>query len=138
MAAQQGRYILLKIHDGLDPGSYETVAGLQARSISLNARAVEATDSDSDGAWRELIGGAGVKSATVSGAGIFRDEAADETVRGVFFDQVLRDWEVTIPDFGTLTGPFLVSALEYSGRHDGEAQYAITLASGGAINFAAM
>lgn len=136
MAAQQGRHVLLKIYDGTS--AYDTVAGLQARSISLNARTVEATDSDSPDAWRELVGGAGVKSATVSGAGIFKDDAADETVRGVFFSQETRNWQLTIPDFGTLTGPFLVSALEYSGRHDGEAQYAITLASAGAISFAAI
>lgn len=135
MGAQQGRHVLLKIHDGGNPGAYQTVAGLQARSISLNARSVDATDSDSPNAWRELISGAGVKSVTVSGAGIFKDEAADETVRGVFFSQAARGWELTVPDFGRLTGPFLVSALEYSGRHDGEAQYSMTLASAGAITF---
>lgn len=137
MAAQQGRNILLKIHDGGSPGAYQTTAGLRAKTISLNARSIDATDADSPGAWREFIAGAGVKSATISGSGIFKDAAADETVRAAFFAQSTPAWQVIIPDFGTLEGPFLVSALEYSGRHDTEAQYAITLASAGQISFIA-
>jgi TP901-1 family phage major tail protein len=43
-----------------------------------------------------------------------------------------------IPDFGVLEGPFLVEALDYSGDHDGEAAFAITLASAGALSFAAI
>ncbi len=136
MPAQRGKDILLKISDGAPSPSFETVAGLRARTISLNARTVDATDSDSD-AWRELLGGAGVKSASVSGSGLFKDAAADELTRAAFFAQDARTWRIIIPDFGTLEGPFLVSALEYSGRHDGEAQYALTLSSAGALSFAA-
>jgi TP901-1 family phage major tail protein len=42
-----------------------------------------------------------------------------------------------LPDFGTLEGPFLVSALEYAGDHEGEATFAISLASAGEIGFSA-
>lgn len=134
MAAQKGRDILLKIGDGA--GGFITAAGLRARSITLNARTVDATDADSPGGWRELLAGAGVKSAAVSGSGIFRDAAADAATRAVFFAQEARDWQVVIPDFGVLEGPFLIASLEYSGRFDGEAQYAVTLASAGEIDFA--
>ncbi|GGE51109.1 phage major tail protein, TP901-1 family [Marinicauda pacifica] len=137
MAAQAGKDILLKIGDGADPESFTSVAGLRARTISLNARSVETTHADSPGRWRELLGGAGVRSASVSGAGIFVDSAADETVRAVFFTQAKRRWQLVIPDFGALTGDFLVTALEYSGRHDGEAAYSLSLASAGEIGFAA-
>ena len=138
MAAQAGKDILLKIGDGADPESFTSVAGLRARTISLNARSVETTHADSPGRWRELLGGAGVRSASVSGAGIFVDSAADETVRAVFFTQAKRRWQLVIPDFGALTGDFLVTALEYSGRHDGEAAYSLSLASAGEIGFAAV
>lgn len=138
MAAQAGKDILLKIGDGADPESFTSVAGLRARTISLNARSVETTHADSPGRWRELLGGAGVRSASVSGAGIFVDSAADETVRAVFFTQARRRWQLVIPDFGALTGDFLVTALEYSGRHDGEAAYSLSLASAGEIGFAAI
>lgn len=135
MTAQKGKDILLKIGDGEAAQSFATIAGLRARSISLNARTVDATDADSPGGWRELLPGAGIKSAQITGSGIFRDAEADEEARAVFFSQEARDWRVVVPDFGTLEGPFLLSALEYSGRFDGEAQYSMTLASAGSIAF---
>ena len=69
MGAQRGKDLLLKIGDGGSPESFVTVAGLRARTISLNARTVDVTDGDSAGRWRELLAGAGVRSAAVSGQG---------------------------------------------------------------------
>ena len=138
MAAQKGKDILLKIGDGESPEVFTTVAGLRARTISLNARSVDATDSDSAGRWRELLAGAGVKQASVSGAGVFRDAASDALIRAAFFAQSADNWQLIVPDFGTLQGPFLVAALEYAGEHEGEATYAITLSSAGEIAFAAL
>jgi len=135
MAAQRGRDILLKIED--TPGTFVTVAGLRARTIALNARTVDATDGDSAGRWRELLAGAGVKSAAVSGQGIFRDAASDGLIREAFFDQSARRWRLIVPDFGQLEGPFLVAALEYAGEHEGEASFAISLASAGEVSFEA-
>ena len=135
MAAQRGKDILLKIEQ--TTGAFVTVAGLRARTISLNAKTVDATDADSAGRWRELLGGAGIRSAAVSGQGIFRDAASDALIREAFFDQSLKTWRLIVPDFGVLEGPFLVSALEYAGDHEGEATFAISLASGGAVSFSA-
>jgi TP901-1 family phage major tail protein len=138
MAAQAGKDILLKISDGAATPTFHTVAGLRARTISLNAKTIETTDSDSTGRWRELLAGAGVKSAAVSGAGVFRDAASDAQVRTSFFDQSARVWRLVIPDFGQLEGPFLVAALEYAGEHDGEAAFALSLASAGVVTFTAI
>jgi len=135
MTAQKGKDILIKIGDGGDPQGFETLAGLRARTVSLNARTVDATDAESAGGWRELLPCAGVKSASVSGSGIFRDQPADEAARALFFSGETRGFQLIIPDFGVLEGPFLIAALEYSGRFDGEAQYALTLASAGEIGF---
>jgi TP901-1 family phage major tail protein len=136
MAAQRGKDILLKVESA--PGVFTTVAGLRARTISLNARSVDATDGDSAGRWRELLAGAGVKSAAVAGQGIFRDAASDALIREAFFDQAARAWRLIVPDFGTLEGPFLVAALEYAGEHEGEATFAISLASAGEVTFGAV
>lgn len=137
MGVQRGKDILLKIGDGGSPEAFASVAGLRVRTISLNAKTVDATDADSAGRWRELLGGAGVKSASVSGAGVFRDAPSDAAVREAFFAQAARTWRLVVPEFGTLQGPFLVAALEYAGDHDGEATYALTLASAGEITFEA-
>ncbi len=136
MAIQKGRDILLKIES--EAGVFTTVAGLRARTIALNARSVDVTDGDSAGRWRELLAGAGVKSAAVSGQGLFRDAASDALIREAFFEQSARTWRLIVPDFGQLDGPFLVAALEYAGEHEGEATFAISLASAGELTFAAL
>ena len=137
MAGQKGRDVLIKIGDGAAPEQFVTVAGIRAKTISLAAKSVDATSAESEGACRELLAGAGVKSASVSGAGVFKDAQSDAILREAFFSQSPRSFRLVIPDFGTLAGPFLVEALDYSGDHDGEAAFALTLASAGAVAFTA-
>ncbi len=104
MGAQRGRDLLLKLDtDGSD--SFVTVAGLRTRRLTFNAEAVDVTDSDSTGCWRELLEGAGIRRAGLSGGSIFRDGASDAAVREIFFAGAIRDWQVVIPDFGTVAGP---------------------------------
>ena len=135
MAGQKGRDVLIKIGDGGSPEQFITIAGIRAKTISLAARSVDATSAESPDAWRELLAGAGVKSASVSGAGVFKDAQSDMLLREAFFAQNPRAFRLVIPDFGVLSGPFLVEALDYSGDHDGEAAFAVTLASAGALAF---
>lgn len=135
MAGQKGRDVLIKIGDGGAPEAFVTIAGIRAKTISLNARTVDGTSGESPDAWRELIAGAGVKSASVSGAGVFKDAGSDVLIQQTFFSQAARVFQLVIPDFGVLEGPFLIEALDYSGDHDGEAAFAITLASAGALTF---
>lgn len=137
MGAQRGRDLLLKL-DAAATGSFVTVAGLRARQLALNATAVDITNADSTGRWRELLQGAGTRSASVSGSGLFRDAQSDLDVRQVFFDGLIRPWQVVIPDFGILEGPFQVAALEYAGRHDGEVTFELTLSSAGELTFTAL
>ncbi len=135
MTAQRGKDLLLKIDsDGL--GTFATVAGLRARAISFNARTVDVTNAESAGAWRELLAGAGVKTASLSGSGIFKDEASDALIRGYFFDGTIRDWQVIVPDFGTVTGAFQITSLEYAGSHEDELRFDLALESAGQLLFA--
>lgn len=136
MAAQSGRNMLIKIRD--DQGSFITVAGLRTKALKFNARTVDITHSESDEAWRELLPGGGVKSVEISGEGIFRDSASDALVRASFFAQDAKDYQIIIPDFGTVEGAFLISALNYAGTYKGEASYEIVLASAGKPVFAAI
>ena len=135
MVAQKGRDLLLKVEDG---GSFVTVAGLRTKRLSFNAQAVDVTDAQSAGRWRELLGGAGVQRASVSGGGIFKDQASDALVRAAFFAGGILSFQLAIPDFGTVSGPFQITALEYSGNHDGEVLFEIALESAGALSFGAL
>ncbi len=133
MSAQKGKDLLLKAADA--GGVFVTVAGLRARQIAFNAETVDVTHSESAGRWRELLAGAGMRRAAISGAGLFKDEVSDALVRQIFFDGVIRDWQVIVPDFGTVTGPFQLSSLEYRGDHAGEVTFDLSLESAGQLAF---
>ncbi|MBN9053100.1 MAG: phage major tail protein, TP901-1 family [Shinella sp. 65-6] len=135
MVAQKGRDLLLKIDNG---AGFATVAGLRSKRLSFNAALVDVTDAESAGRWRELLGGAGVQRAALSGSGIFKDQASDALVRSLFFAGTIAGWQIVIPDFGTVTGPFQIASLEYSGAHDGEVLFEIALESAGALTFGAL
>ncbi|PRY80358.1 TP901-1 family phage major tail protein [Yoonia maritima] len=137
MVAQNGKDLLVKI-DMTGGGLFETAAGLRATRISFNAESVDVTSLESTGGWRELLGGAGVKTASISGSGVFKDDATDERARQIFFDGETPNFQVIIPDFGTVEGPFQITSIEYAGSHNGEATYELSLASAGALTFTAL
>ena len=134
MGAQNGKDLLIKL-DMTGGGQFETIAGLRASRISFNAESVDVTSLESQGGWRELLGGAGVKSASISGSGIFKDESTDERARQIFFDAEVPAFQVIIPDFGIVEGPFQVTSIEYAGSHNGETTYELSMASAGALSF---
>jgi TP901-1 family phage major tail protein len=134
MAAQKGKDLLVKMHDGSD---YVTVAGLRSRRIAFNAETVDITHAESAGRWRELLDGAGIKRAGVSGRGLFKDAATDALMRQTFFDGAVKNCQIVIPDFGIVQGPFQITSLEFAGEHDGEVTYDMALESAGELTFAA-
>ena len=135
MGAQNGKDLLIKME--ID-GAFVTVAGLRATRLSFNAESVDVTSLDSEGGWRELLAGAGVRSAAISGSGVFRDAESDARVRQVFFAGGVAQFQVVIPDFGVVAGPFQIASVDYAGSHNGEATYALSLASAGALAFEAL
>ena len=136
MVAQNGKDLLVKI-DMTGDGLFETAAGLRATRISLNAETVDVTSLESTGGWRELLSGAGVKTAAISGSGVFKDATTDERARQIFFEGDTPDFQVIVPDFGTMEGAFQITSIEYAGSHNGEATYEMSLASAGELTFTA-
>jgi TP901-1 family phage major tail protein len=134
MSAQRGKDLLLKMAEG---EGFVTVAGLRTKRLAFNSETVDATDSESAGRWRELLAGAGVQRAAVSGSGIFKDAASDAAIRQIFFAGQIVAWQIAIPGFGTVEGPFQVTALEYGGNHNGEVSFDIALESAGQLGFEA-
>lgn len=136
MAAQTGKDMLLKV-DSDGAGTFVTIGGLQAKSFALNNSQVDITNDDSTNRWRELLAGAGVKSVSASGTGVFVDDAAITTVVTYAMADTQRDWQVIVPDLGTFEGAFQIGGLELSGDHDAEVSQNITIESAGAITFTA-
>ena len=137
MVAQNGKDLLIKL-DMTGSGTFETIAGLRAQRISFNAESVDVTSLESQGGWRELLGGAGVKSAEISGSGVFKDATTDERARAVFFNSEVPDFQVVVPDFGIIEGAFMITSLDYAGSHNGEATYELAMASAGVLTFTAV
>jgi len=134
MSAQKGKDLLLKIHDG---AAYVTVAGLRSRKIAFNAELVDITHAESADRWRELLAGAGVRRAAISGRGLFKDAASDALVRQALFDGAIKPCQLVVPDFGTIEGPFQIASLEFAGEHNGEVTFDLSLESAGALSFTA-
>jgi TP901-1 family phage major tail protein len=132
MSAQKGKDLLVKIFDGSD---FTTVAGLRTRRLSFNAETVDITNAESSNRWRELLDGAGVKRASVSGRGLFKDESSDALMRQTFFEGMVTNYQIVIPAFGTVQGAFQITSLEFAGEHNGEVTYDMSLESAGELTF---
>lgn len=137
MAVQNGKDLLIKV-DLIGDGQFVTMAGLRATKIGFNAETVDVTSLDSAGGWRELLAGAGVKTASISGSGVFRDENTDERARQIFFDAEMPDFQVVIPSFGIVQGSFQITSIEYAGNYNGEATFDMSFASAGLLTFTAI
>jgi len=134
MSAQKGKDLLIKIADGT---GFTTVAGLRTRRLAFNAETVDVTHAESANRWRELLDGAGVKRASVSGRGLFKDAATDALMRQTFFSGAIIAYQIVIPAFGAVQGPFQVTNLEFAGEHNGEVTYDMALESAGELAFTA-
>ena len=135
MAAQKGKDLLLKLDDG--GSGFVTVAGLRSRTLAFNAETVDITHAESAGRWRELLDGAGIKRAGLSGRGLFKDASTDALMRQTFFDGAVKNCQVVIPDFGIVQGAFQITNLEFAGEHNGEVTYELSLESAGELSFTA-
>ncbi|MBX9934437.1 MAG: phage major tail protein, TP901-1 family [Methylobacterium sp.] len=135
MTAQKGKDLLLRVVDG---ASFTAVAGLRARQIAFNAETVDVTNADSAGRWRELLAGAGMRRASISGSGVFRDQASDLRLRQMFFDGIIDAFQIVVPDFGTISGLFQITSLEYRGDHAGEVTFDMALDSAGPLSFVSL
>lgn len=132
MAVEKGSAFLLKVGDGGSPVAWQTVAGMRTTQMSVSGEAVAITSKDLGG-WRELLSGAGVRSVSVSAAGVFTGSAAEARVKANALAGVIDDYRLTFEGGETMTGRFLVTKLEYAGDFNGERSYTLALESSGAV-----
>jgi TP901-1 family phage major tail protein len=132
MGAEKGSAFLLKVGNGAEPPAYATVAGMRTTQMSINGEAVNVTSKDSGG-WRELLSGAGVRSVSVSAAGLFTGSSAELGLKASALAGTVDDYELSFESGERLRGRFLVTRLDYSGDYNGERNYALSLESSGAV-----
>lgn len=132
MAAEKGSAFLLKIGDGETPVGYTTIAGLRTTQMSINGEPVVITNKDSDG-WRQLLSGAGIRSVSVSGAGVFTGSDAENRMKNHALAGTIDAFELSFESGEKMQGDFLVSRLDYSGDFNGERSYTVSLESSGIV-----
>lgn len=134
MAAQKGRSILLKISDGTSPTTFTTIAGLRSKSITVNNESVDITTAD-DAPWRQLLGDTGLRTVSVSGSGVFEDDAAVNDIEDLAFSGALQELQIVFGNGDIMQGEFQVTSFEYGGEHTAEQTYSVSLESAARIDF---
>lgn len=137
MTAQAGSQIVVSFEDDSSSPVHRVVAGLRTRSMAFNHESVDVTNANSTGLWRELLSSGGVRSASVSGSGVFKDDSGVEAVRDAFFEGEQRNVTFFVPAFGTFRGLFQVTQFTVEGEFNGEVTYSLSFESAGAITFVA-
>jgi TP901-1 family phage major tail protein len=132
MPAEKGSAFLLKIGDGAATPTFATLAGLKTTNFAINAEVVNITHKGSGG-WRELLGGAGIRSVSVSGSGVFTNSAAELRLRSKALSGDLDEYLLSFESGETIRGKFQVSRLDYAGDYNGERSYSVTLESSGGL-----
>lgn len=132
MPAEKGSAFLLKVGDGATVPAYTTLAGLRTTQLSINGDPVVITNKGSGG-WRELLSGAGIRSVSVSGAGVFTGSTAETRVKTNALSGVIDDYELSFESGERLRGRFLVSRLDYAGDFNAERTYTLSLESSGQV-----
>jgi TP901-1 family phage major tail protein len=132
MPAEKGSAFLLKVGDGAVTPVYATVAGLRTTQLSINGEPVVITHKGS-GAWRELLSGAGVRSVSVAGAGVFTGSVAETRIKSNALAGIIDDYELSFESGERMQGRFLVARLDYSGDFNGERSYTLALESSGPV-----
>lgn len=135
MAASAGRDLLLKLGSG-SPLTYTTIAAARSNSMTFNNSEVDATTMDSAGV-RQLLAGAGVRSATASISGVFTDAAGQAslmTAANAGTHVTLQIANAT--NSLTVSGTFQVTDFEISGDEGDLVTFSASFASAGTVTIA--
>ena len=132
MAIESGAAFLLKVGDGVDPELFRTVAGLRTTQMTLATDPVVVTNKGSGG-WRELLPSGGVRSVSISGAGVFTGSAAELQLKTRVMTGALDRFEVSFEGGERLRGQFQITRLDYAGDFNGERSFTLSLESSGPV-----
>lgn len=135
MAKNKGRAFLLKIEDPGSPGTYITVGGMIANTITGTQEAVDTTTKD-DAGVRKLGENFGVKSYAISGNGLFDDDTGFDAAHDHWVAGTHANFKIINEDNDSYTGLFQITQIERSGENNGAEAFSISLESAAAVTFA--
>lgn len=133
MTAYKGALVLLKIGDGAMPESFVTIGGLIVTDFMITNHPIVADALGGD-AWRSLAGN-GERYVTISGEGVFTNNAAEQALRQHAFTGGTRNYTLCFGNGDTLTGVFIATRYGRSGDYANEEKYSLTLESAGSVQY---
>ncbi len=122
------------------PGTYATLGGLQANSLSLNNETVDVTTKGAS-RWRELLDGCGLRSMSISGNGFLLKpsgtgaDPATKTAHQRAMDGAKHKVKIISAAGDSYTGDFVVTSFERSGENGGAEAFTLSLESAGDITY---
>ena len=135
MAKFNGSDFLIKVGDGGGPEVFTTIACMRSTSFSLNNEQIDTT-SKCNNQWREMIEG-GVRSMSLSLAGIFNDDATMATMIAENNQGAISNYQITSGYGDVYEGAFQATTQERSGEYTDAEQYSMSLESAGEITYTA-
>lgn len=133
MAAQAG--VNFKLYDGTGTGT-TLIAAQKTTSFTLNGQAVDVTNKDSAGMWRELLASAGVVSLDAAAEGLLTAGTHHQTLRSRVINRSNDPYTLVFDGGDSFAGSFRLTQIEEGGNHDGEQTYKMALQSAGTITYA--
>lgn len=134
MASQKGRDFLLKIGDGQPSEIFTALGAARTNNMRINNNPVDDTAMDSNGV-QSLIGDAGVQTMELTIDGLFKDSAAEETLRNTAFAGEARNYQLAFPNGDTLEGAFVIREYSRGGTYDGLESFSAVLLRTGASTY---
>jgi TP901-1 family phage major tail protein len=115
--------------------TFVTMGGLRSSSFSYEAEAIDITNQDSS-QWKEILSAAGIRGVSLSGDGVFKDEATFKKARTIALAQTLRNFQLFVNTAGDYwSGSFKITSMEQSGEYNAESTYSMSLESSGAVSY---
>jgi predicted secreted protein len=123
MAATSGRdFVILK--------AGTAIAGLRENSLALDGSPVDVT-TKGDSGFRTIADFAGVKSFDISASGVLEDDILQDLALNPSSSLLLTDVTIEFADGAIVDGDVYLASADFSGAHDGENTYDVSLQSSG-------
>ncbi len=136
MTIGHGNDFLVKLGDGNVPEVFSTIGGMKSNGCSVNNEMIDVTNKDS-AAWKQLEAG-GIKSLSISGAGIMQDVATIKALMAAIMSTTggdKRNFKLISGLGYSFIGSFFISSLELAGDVGKEETFSIKLDSAAAPTF---
>lgn len=117
-------------------GWWSTVGGLRSSSFSFSAEDIDISNHGSN-QYKELKEGAGMRSVSMSGSGVYTNAANYRACETACFGNSLVSLAFLDVDAGRIySASFKINSIEASGEYDGEASFSISANSSGSVSIA--